>query len=118
MKAIVKVNISSIVPKISNATEKVTHIVTQQVLKDSNFYAPEDRGYAGGLIGSGVDHVDVKTGKITWAKPYARRLYKGVTFNFSKDKNPNAQAMWYDKAKSVHLNDWVQVAKKGFEQLI
>jgi hypothetical protein len=33
---------------------------------------------------------------IIHSAPYAQRLYFNPAFNFRKDKNPKAQALWYD----------------------
>ncbi len=67
-----------------------------QVLKDSNFYAPEDEGFLqdSGLLGS-----EIGSGVLYWDVPYARRQYYEAP-NKSKDKNPNAQMRWFEVAKA------------------
>jgi len=85
----------------------------QQIAKDSNYYAPEDKGdlkdsvYLGSVMGSGL---------LTWAVEKARRLYHGIGFSFSKDKNPNARAKWFDAAKAVRLGTWVKVANSEYRK--
>jgi hypothetical protein len=85
----------------------------QQIAKDSNYYAPEDKGdlkdsvYLGSVMGSGL---------LTWAVEKARRLYHGIGFNFSKDKNPNARAEWFEWAKKIRMNEWVKVANSEYRK--
>lgn len=45
---------------------------------------------SGALVGSG----QASPFKVTYNTPYARRMYYGEGFNFSKDRNPLAQARW------------------------
>lgn len=111
----VKVDTKRIRPKISKASDAAVGIVTQQVVKDGNLYAPQDTGE---LHRSGIRHSDFKNGKAIWSTPYAKRLYYGTHFKFSKDKNPRAQALWVEKAKSVHRGKWAQVAQKAVKRKI
>jgi len=111
----VKVDTKRIKPKIEKATSAAVGIVTQQVVKDSNLYAPMDTG---NLINSSLRSSNFNTGKAVWNTPYARRLYYGTHFKFSKDKNPRAQAKWAEKAKSVHSGEWARVAQKAVEKKI
>lgn len=116
MRVNVVTHLGKVHPNIGRASKGLTHALTQQVVKDSNFYAPEDLGYAGGLKGSAITTSDFNGGKVIWQKVYARRLYYGVTFNFSKDKNPRAQAMWFDKAKAVHFSEWMSLVDSGIKK--
>lgn len=109
----VKVDTKRIRPKIGKAAHSAVGIVTQQVVKDGNLYAPQDTGE---LHRSGIRHSDFKKGKAIWSTPYARRLYYGTRFKFSKDKNPRAQALWAKKAKAVHSREWTKVAQKAVEK--
>ncbi|MFD1425502.1 minor capsid protein [Kroppenstedtia sanguinis] len=109
----VKIDLQRIKPKMKKATNAAVGIVTQQVVKDSNLYAPMDTG---NLINSSLSSSDFPGGKAVWNTPYARRLYYGTSFKFAKDKNPRAQALWYEKAKAVHLDGWVRVAQRAVEK--
>ena len=86
-------------------------ILDEQVLRDSNYYAPQDTG---SLIESGVRSTNPGTGKIIWDMAYSRRLYYNPQYNFSRDKNPNAQGLWFEAAKSRHAREWANTIKKSF----
>lgn len=80
-----------------------------QVLKDSNKFAPQDTG---NLIGSAITASPLGEGKVIWNTPYARRLYYNPEYKFSKDKNPNAQGLWFEAAKSAHKQEWLNLVKE------
>jgi len=84
-----------------------------QILKDSNFYAPMD---IGGLIDSGIRGTRLGSGKVTWDIVYARRQYYEDNVK-SKDNNPNATRLWFEVAKSNKKRNWVDLANRigGFE---
>ena len=96
--------------KVQRIKEKGQFILDEQVLKDSNYYAPMDSGE---LIRSGVRMTNPGSGKVIWQTPYARKLYYNPDYNFSTDKNPNAQGLWFLVAKSRHLNDWIRIIKSS-----
>ncbi|MCD3473309.1 minor capsid protein, partial [Streptococcus equi subsp. equi] len=51
---------------------------------------------------------------VSWHTPYARRLYYNPQYNFSKDKNPNAQGKWFEVAKANHAEHWYELTKKAY----
>lgn len=106
----VRVDTSKIAPTIRKSSNNALAILTQQVVKDSNNYVPVDTGY---LRDSSLRASDFSNGKAVWDAPYATRLYYGTSFHFSHDANPLAQAMWFDKAASVHANEWADVAQRA-----
>lgn len=87
----------------------------QQVLKDSNKYAPMDTGE---LIGSSLRLSQFGRGKLIWHTPYARRLYYNPQYNFSKDKNPLAGGLWFRRAKARHLSQWKEQMEKLKKRMI
>ncbi|GGE47647.1 hypothetical protein GCM10011391_28040 [Pullulanibacillus camelliae] len=106
-------NTKRIAPKIHKATGFALPILTQQVVKDSNFYIPYDTGE---MMMSSLRASDFNNGKAVWDTPYAKKMYYGINFNFSHDINPHAQAMWPKKAESAHKKEWSQVAKKAVDK--
>lgn len=96
--------------RISNATKFGQYILDNAVLKDSNKYVPRDEDY---LMKSGILHTKPGTGKVMWQMPYARRLYYNPQYNFSKDKNPNAQGLWYEAAKAQNRQHWIDQYEKA-----
>ncbi|MBG9785626.1 minor capsid protein [Shouchella lehensis] len=97
-------------PKLINATKKARYVVTEQILKDSNHFIPFDQG---DLMKSGIRASQLEDGKVIWDMPYARFLYYGVRMNFSKDTNPYAGPLWYERAQSAYGGDWIKVAERA-----
>lgn len=104
----VKSDFSGAFKKVKSKTERTQAALDEQILKDSNFYAPQDQSE---LINSSLIASKIGEGELIWDTPYARRLYWNPSFNFSKDRNPNARALWFEHAKSIHLDDWLAIAK-------
>jgi hypothetical protein len=104
---------NEIAGRINNAINKAQFALDTQVIKDSNYYAPEDTGE---LMRSALRASQIGKGQVIWDTPYARRLYYNPQYNFSKDKNPNAQGLWFEKAKSVHQRDWANVVQKAVDE--
>ena len=100
-------NKRAILKKITIASSKGQEILSQQVLKDSNFYAKED---SGALIASSLLASDTKKGILVWNTPYARKQY--YTGRASKDVNSNAQKLWFEVAKKNHLKEWILITDK------
>lgn len=90
-----------------DGVKRAQYLLAEQVLKDSNFYIPKDKG---ALEVSSRIREDGE--EISWNTPYAKRLYYGVNFNFSTDVNPNARAQWYEYAKARHMGEWLKIMRK------
>lgn len=103
-----RISVEDIEEKVKKALKKGQFILDSQVIKDSNFYAPEDIGM---LQGSALTSSDIGKGKIVWNTPYARRLYYNPQYNFSTDKNPNAGGLWFETAKAAHKAEWLEITK-------
>lgn len=91
--------------RISAAEKFGQYTLDNAVIKDSNYYAPEDEQY---LQKSALASSDIGNGRIVWNTPYARRLYYNPQYNFSKDKNPNAGGLWFERAKSNKRDSWLR----------
>lgn len=111
----VSVDTRRITPTVRRAVQQSIYVVSDQVLKDSNLYIPLDTG---ALRDSSLIYSDLRNGLIRWSTPYARRLYYGTHFKFSRDKNPRAQALWAEKARSVHMREWQAVAQRSVERFL
>lgn len=109
MRAKVKLNLSRVDSRIKKNIELSQYALSEQVLKDSNQYVPADTW---ALRNSSLTSSKPDEGKLIWNTPYARRLYYGVGYNFSKDKNMNASAEWFEKARGVHRKQWLELADK------
>ncbi|WJQ02860.1 minor capsid protein [Geobacillus stearothermophilus] len=104
---------AAVANKIDRALDKAQHALDQQVLKDSNYFIPFDTGE---LMRSSLRASQIGQGLIVWDTPYARRLYYNPQYNFRKDKNPNAQGLWFEAAKTQHYQEWVELAQKAFDE--
>lgn len=105
----VKVELGDLAKEFAKKGERAQVILDEQILKDSNEYAPQDTGE---LIRSALRMSQIGRGKIIYDTPYARKLYYNPQYNFSKDRNPKAGGLWYERAKAAHLQDWVNVVAK------
>jgi len=101
--------------KMKKSNAEAISILSQQILKDSNYYAKHDSGL---LIASSLLNSDFKNGRLIWSTPYAKKQYYLETT--SKDVNPNARPMWFLYAKSVKIKTWVtmfdKLIRKGFKR--
>lgn len=104
----IDIDFSGVQRKVDKKAERTKVVLAEQILKDSNRYIPADEWT---LRNSGIIASMANVSQIIWDTPYARKLYWNPLFNFSKDKNPNAQGKWFEFAKSVHLNDWLKIAQ-------
>lgn len=96
---------------IKGGRKKLIVALTEQVMKDSNYYAPMRDGY---LVDSSINNSEPEKGIIRWVTPYARRLYYNPQFNFSKDVNPNARGLWFEAAKQSKLDEWTRLGGEAF----
>lgn len=99
--------------RFDHKIEKSQLALDTQVAKDSNYFCPEDTGtlqrsvLTGSKLGSGV---------LNWDQEYAKPLYYGEGFKFSKDRNPNASAKWFERAKAQYKRAWEALAKIAFKR--
>lgn len=105
----VQVQLNDIAASVEKRRQKAQAVLDEQILKDSNNYAPQDTTE---LIRSGIRMSMIGQGQIIWDTAYARRLYYNPQYNFSKDVNPNAQGLWFEAAKAAHLPEWVNLAAR------
>ena len=120
-------NVAKIASKIKSHIGTLQPVLDMQVMKDSNYYAPMDTGnlQASAITGTYFEHptkaltmpilqsgqmsVNAGKGKVVWNTPYAKKMYYGVGYNFSKYSNPNAQAKWFDEAKAKKMKEWEKI---------
>jgi hypothetical protein len=103
----VEFNANTAIARIEKVLSIRQFALDNQVLKDSNEYCPVAEG---DLRTSGVTYSRVGDGFLGWNKPYAHNMYYGTKFNFSKDKNLNARAKWFEEAKTRNLSKWLEIA--------
>lgn len=98
-------------PKYAQAQK----FLDSEVLKDSAPYVPMRTG---NLMISGQTGTVIGSGEVVYNAPYAKRMYYGTHFHFSKDKHPQACAQWFEKSKAVKKEAWIggvnKIMKGGY----
>jgi hypothetical protein len=107
-----KTYLSPLQQKMDNAHKFGQRVLDTQVLKDSNFFIPMDNHF---LERSGIMHSKLGEGVIMWQTVYSRRLYYNPQYKFSKDKNPNAQGLWFEAAKALYKKKWLKMADNAIK---
>ena len=102
-------NILATEARLSGQIHKAQKWLDNEVLKDCQPYVPMRTG---NLMNSGISGTNLGSGEVVYNAPYASRMYYGKNLNFSKLKHPQACAQWFEKAKSVHKEDWKQGVQK------
>ena len=76
-----------------------------EVLRDSAPYVPFRTG---NLMNSGNTGTVIGSGEVVYNAPYAKKVYYGKNMHFNKEKHPQAQAQWFEKAKATKKEAWVK----------
>lgn len=100
--------------KFRHLSTEAQKVLDSEVLKSSNKRLPKDTG---NLETSSITSTRLGSGRIIWDTVYARRLYYNPQYNFSKDKNPLAQGLWFQVAKASDLKKWLQEIKRRTKQI-
>lgn len=87
---------------------RVQYYIDSQCLRLSNEKAPFDQKT---LIESGINNTIKGSGEIKYDTPYARRLYYHPEYDFSKEKNPEAGAYWFERMKQQYKDQILKGAK-------
>lgn len=90
--------------KAKAAAKAATPVITNELIKDSNYFCKEDTGE---LERSAIRASIPEQGLAIWDTPYAKRQY--YTGRPSLDRNPNAATMWAHKA--------IRAFKKKYEKI-
>lgn len=106
-------NIRKTSSRIESRFDKAQKALDSQVLKDCTPYVPMRDG---DLMRSGINDTTYGSGKVIWNAPHAKRMYYGLSFNFSPMKHPQACAQWFEKAKAVCKKAWLALANKAVKE--
>ena len=107
----IELDVAKVAKRLGDRLKDVQHILDNQVMKDSNYYAPMDTGT---LMASVITATKLGSGTIEWNTPYAHKLYYGVNYNFSKDSNPHARAKWFEEAKAKNMRNWEKIINANY----
>lgn len=103
------INTAACVSRFHPKYKMAQQFLDNEVLKDSAPYVPMR---SGNLMKSGQLGTTIGSGEVKYNAPYARRMYYGTNFNFSKDKHPQACAQWFEKAKATNKKKWIDGVNK------
>lgn len=104
-----QINTQSCLGRFNKKYSAAQKFLDSEVLRDSAPYVPMRTG---NLMNSGVTGTVIGSGKIEYNAPYAKCMYYGVGFHFSKDKHPQACAQWFEKAKAAKKDAWLNGVNK------
>lgn len=102
-------DVPNVIKRFEPRFAKAQQFLDSEVLRTSAPYVPMRDG---NLMRSGTNGTKLGSGQVIYNAPYARKQYYGLNFHFSKDLHPQACAQWFEKAKAVHLKDWIDGVQK------
>lgn len=112
MRVKVEINKEYTVARFQARYRQAQKYLDNEVLKDSDPYVPMDTG---NLRNSGIRGTTLGSGEVIYNAPYARHCYYGTHIHFSPAKHPLATAMWFEKAKAVNKQKWIDGVEKVIE---
>jgi hypothetical protein len=104
----VDINTALLQGKFDARTQQAQAFLDSEVLRQSKPFVPFVQGTLANTA------VVESPGKLVYVQVYARRMYYGESFNFTKTFNPDAGARWTDRAKAAFLSDW----RAGVESIL
>lgn len=78
-----------------------------QIKKDTNPFVP----MVTGTLASSPMRAS-KVGTIVYDTPYARRLFYGTKFKFTKTFHPAAGPKWTERSKAMWMEKWTELVRK------
>ena len=101
-------NLEDIIKDIQEEADEFTKfLIGQDIIAESNRYIPFVTGQLKNSVTSNFQG-DGK-GQVIWNMIYAEKIYFGIDFNFTKVANPNAQALWGQRAISENEDKWTKL---------
>ncbi|ECC1770200.1 minor capsid protein [Listeria monocytogenes] len=106
----VRVDLSKAKGNVKKAKERGQFALINQAAADISPYVP----FLDGDLSN--QYIIMNDKEIMWTSIYARRLYKGINFNFTLTHHPLAGPEWDQRAKVDKLESWIEVAQKAAEE--
>lgn len=111
----VNINISfdpgDVIMRSGAACDEARFDLTNQVLKDSNYYCKRDSGT---MIKSALTNSLPEQGIVQWVTPYASYQYD-YPYAYTGE-NPHALPKWFNVAKAYHLSEWIDTYTDSYNQ--
>lgn len=95
------INLRACAERIEKNIQRVQAKLDAQVLKDSNYYCPQQTGI---LQKSSIMSTVIGSGCVKWTAPYAKSRYYAL--RAATNRNPNACPKWFEAAKAAKLREW------------
>jgi hypothetical protein len=99
-----KIDIPATVTRFDPRFQRAQKWLDNEVLKDSAPYTPFRTG---NLMMSGTRGTVLGSGEVVYNAPYARACYYAQGRSFNPSFHPLATAQWFEKAKAVKLEKWI-----------
>ncbi|HAB7380459.1 TPA_asm: minor capsid protein [Listeria monocytogenes] len=106
----VRMDLSKTKGNVKKAKERGQFALINQAAADISPYVP----FLDGDLSN--QYIIMNDKEIMWTSIYARRLYKGINFNFTLTHHPLAGPEWDQRAKVDKLESWIEVAQKAVEE--
>ncbi len=104
----VDINSAYLLGKFEERLGRAQAFLDSEVLRQSRPFVPFVQGTLANTA------VIEKPGRIVYVQVYARSMYYGESFDFTKTFHPDAGARWTDRAKAAFLPEW----KAGVESIL
>lgn len=111
MKFKLDMDIPKCVSRFDPRFVRAQKFLDSEVIKDCSPYTPFRTG---NLMNSATRGTTIGSGEVIYNAPYARAMYYGTGYNFSKEAHPQAGAQWFERTKAVKKDSW----KKGVNKIV
>lgn len=101
-------NKAAVKARVDRANAKGIFIVTNEALKDANYYARKDTG---NMIEESIIASQPEKGELVWPTPYAKKVY--YTGTPSIDSNEHASLMWAHRGYAENREKYNQIIQKA-----
>lgn len=105
----IEIDTQKVADRFKPRYERAQKYLDSTVLQDCHDYVPMRTG---NLAGSGIRGTKIGSGKIVYNAPYAKKIYYAQNRHFSKAQHPQACAQWFEKAKAVKKEEWLNGVNK------
>lgn len=107
-----EIDVQQVINRFDQRFQQAQKYLDSEVLRCSAPYVPMREVDGGTLMKSGTLGTKLGSGQVIYNAPYAKKMYYGINYHFSKDKHPQACAQWFEKAKATNKDDWVNGVKR------
>ena len=102
-----EMDVRKVAGRLQKQLDDALPLIASEVRSDCNRYVRVDQST---MKQSSYTASDLRSGKIVWNTPYAKRMY--YTGTPSTNVNANASLRWCEKAKEQHAQTWLETAQK------